>query len=241
MAEPGIGWMSNRPPLHRGIDRHSFQIFGFDRPGLVGHRKARQQQRNELLVAYSLAPTRQPRAIELRVVAKHHLAAKVLEIPIFQPSLARRSSDRLCMCLRMKRPATNRVGNGGWPGPVRQTEPKRWPRNLQSVSSASRTSGWRKLMMSAGLIETDCPDGRRAVSSSALPKTRISCRRNHRAPKSEIQECKKTDTIAGFLQNRLLARMKSDQSIGSEFFTRATYVHFDFNQDDNGLLSNGLK
>src|SRR6202453_4008061 len=35
------------------------------------------------------------------------------------------SSDRLCMCLRMSSPATSRVGNGGCPGPIRQTELKR--------------------------------------------------------------------------------------------------------------------
>ena len=51
------------------------------------------------------------------------------------------------MCLRMNSPATNRVGNGGCPGPARQTEPNRPARKPQSISAASRTSGWRRLMI----------------------------------------------------------------------------------------------
>jgi hypothetical protein len=51
------------------------------------------------------------------------------------------SSDRLCICLRMNSPATSLVGSGGWPGPVRHTELKRFARKSQSISAASRTSG----------------------------------------------------------------------------------------------------
>src|SRR6516225_5713467 len=57
------------------------------------------------------------------------------------------SSERLCICLRMNSPATSRVGNGGCPGPTRHTELKRRARKSQSISPASRTSGWRKLMI----------------------------------------------------------------------------------------------
>ena len=53
------------------------------------------------------------------------------------------------MCLRMNSPATSRVGNGGCPGPTRQTELKRPARKSQSISPASRTSGWRRLMISS--------------------------------------------------------------------------------------------
>src|SRR5262245_34915799 len=59
------------------------------------------------------------------------------------------SSERLCICLRMNSPATSRVGNGGCPGPTRHTELKRRARKSQSISPASRTSGWRKLMISS--------------------------------------------------------------------------------------------
>ena len=53
------------------------------------------------------------------------------------------------MCLRMNSPATSRVGNGGCPGPTRHTELKRPARKPQSISPASRTSGWRRLMISS--------------------------------------------------------------------------------------------
>src|SRR5262249_54169294 len=59
------------------------------------------------------------------------------------------SSERLCICLRMNSPATSRVGNGGCPGPTRHTQLKRRARKAQSISPASRTSGWRKLMISS--------------------------------------------------------------------------------------------
>src|SRR5262249_45471173 len=59
------------------------------------------------------------------------------------------SSERLCICLTMNRPATRRVGNGGCPGPTRHTELKRRARKSQSICPASRTSGWRKLMISS--------------------------------------------------------------------------------------------
>src|SRR5262249_26188443 len=59
------------------------------------------------------------------------------------------SWERLCICLRMNSPATSRVGNGGCPGPTRHTELKRPARKSQSISPASRTSGWRRLMISS--------------------------------------------------------------------------------------------
>jgi hypothetical protein len=51
--------------------------------------------------------------------------------------------------LRMNSPATSRVGNGGCPGPTRHTERKRPARKFQSIFPASRTSGWRRLMISS--------------------------------------------------------------------------------------------
>src|ERR1700737_4819852 len=59
------------------------------------------------------------------------------------------SSERLCMCLRMNSPATSRVGSGGCPGPRRHTELKRFARKSQLISAASRTSGWRRLMIAS--------------------------------------------------------------------------------------------
>src|SRR5438094_5650722 len=45
MGEPGVGRMRNRLLLYSGIYRNPFKIFGLDRPGAVGHRKALLQQR----------------------------------------------------------------------------------------------------------------------------------------------------------------------------------------------------
>ena len=39
----------------------------------------------------------------------------------------------------MNSPATSLVGSGGWPGPTRQTELKRFARKSQLISAASRT------------------------------------------------------------------------------------------------------
>ena len=44
------------------------------------------------------------------------------------------------MCLRINSPATDRVGNGGCPGPERQTELKHPAKKSQSISLARPTS-----------------------------------------------------------------------------------------------------
>jgi hypothetical protein len=53
------------------------------------------------------------------------------------------------MCLRINSPATNRVGKGGRPSPAVHTLENRLSRNCQSISCASRTSGWPRSMMSS--------------------------------------------------------------------------------------------
>ena len=121
------------------------------------------------------------------------------------------------MCLRMNSPATNRVGNGGCPGPARQTEPNRPARKPQSISAASRTSGWRRLMISSRA-------GRKIVAWLAHgcpPDSESRRRRNHEPPKSGIPKRKKTAT-----HNRLSCKIEyllksnhADGSIASEFFT----------------------
>ena len=42
--------MRDRLLLDSGIYRNSFEIFGVDRPGAVGHREALLQQRDDLLL-----------------------------------------------------------------------------------------------------------------------------------------------------------------------------------------------
>jgi Tripartite tricarboxylate transporter family receptor len=52
------------------------------------------------------------------------------------------------MVVNLSVPATSRVGNGGCPGPTPHAELKRPARKSQSISPASRTSGWQRLMIS---------------------------------------------------------------------------------------------
>ena len=125
------------------------------------------------------------------------------------------------MCLRMNSPATSRVGNGGCPGPARQTEPNRPARKPQSISAASRTSGWRRLMISsrAGRNKSSWRSSRGWLM--AVPDSESRRRRNHEPPKSGIPKRKKTAT-----HNRLSCKIEyllrsnhGDSSIASEFFT----------------------
>ena len=112
--EPGVGRMRDRLLLHGGVHHDPLEILGLDRLRSVRDRKALLQERRELLLAQPLAPARQRRAVERRARAGTPLAAEVLEIRVLHPALAQRLvASRLCMCLRMNRPATSRVGNGG--------------------------------------------------------------------------------------------------------------------------------
>src|SRR5262249_21237294 len=115
--------------------------------------------------------------------------------------------------------ATSRVGNGGCPGPTRHTELKRPARKSQSISPASRTSGWRRLMISSRggwergawgcspgwvlVLWEFAVEGDTATSKSGIPNrkktgvhTRLSCKIDY-----------------------LLRSNHRDRSIASEFFT----------------------
>ena len=126
------------------------------------------------------------------------------------------------MCLRMNRPATNRVGNGGCPGPRRQTELKRPARKSQSISAARRTSGWRRLMIFLQRwTKQTRPDDCRAAGSWVLPNSESRRQRNHEAAKSGIPKRKKTQTHPRLSCKieYLLTSNHFDGSITSEFFT----------------------
>src|SRR4051795_7980269 len=64
----------------------------------------------------ALAPARQRRAVERKLMAEELLAAEQLVVRVLDPALAYTSSERSCMCLRIANPAINRVGSGGRPG-----------------------------------------------------------------------------------------------------------------------------
>src|SRR6478735_3492439 len=126
------------------------------------------------------------------------------------------------MCLRMNSPATNRVGNGGCPGPARQTEPNRPARKPQSISAASPTSGMAKV---DDLLQSGTKQIVLAVvawlAHGCPPDSESRRRRNHEPPKSGIPKRKKTA-----IHNRLSCKIEyllrsnhGDGSIASEFFT----------------------
>jgi len=118
------------------------------------------------------------------------------------------------MCLRMNSPATSRVGNGGCPGPTRHTERKRRARKFPSIFPASRNSGWRRLMISSR-------GGRNQVVLSIVarlahrsPRQRISSSKESRAAQSGNPKPQENrHAHPAFLQNRLLAQVKSSRSI----------------------------
>jgi len=118
------------------------------------------------------------------------------------------------MCLRMNSPATSRVGNGGCPGPTRHTERKRRARKFPSIFPASRNSGWRRLMISSR-------GGRKQVVLSIVarlahrsPRQRISSSKESRAAQSGNPKPQENrHAHPAFLQNRLLAQVKSSRSI----------------------------
>ena len=58
MHEPGVGGMGDRLRLHGGVDHHPLEILAFQRPGLVGDRKALLQERLDLRLTQALAPAR---------------------------------------------------------------------------------------------------------------------------------------------------------------------------------------
>src|SRR5437764_10973236 len=95
--------------LYRRVDHNPLEILGRDRARLVRHRKALLDEGHQLLLAQALAPACQRRAVERGLMTEAQLAAKELEYGFSIHRAQRTSSDRLCMCLRMKRPVTSRV------------------------------------------------------------------------------------------------------------------------------------
>jgi hypothetical protein len=115
-----------------------------------------------------------------------------------------------------------RVGNGGCPGPTRHTELKRRARKSQSISPASRTSGWRRLMISSrkrakqvGLAIV----ARLAHRSPPTANLAVEGITDH--PNSGIPNRKKTGmhTRLSCKIDYLLRSNHRDRSIASSFFT----------------------
>src|SRR5262245_20045717 len=110
------------------------------------------------------------------------------------------SSERLCMCLRINSPATSRVGNGGCPAPTRHTELKRPARKSQSISPASRTSGWRRLMISSrGGRNRSSWRSSRGWLIGLPPTANLAVEGTTDRPNRESQTARKPTRIPGFL------------------------------------------
>src|SRR6516164_4043929 len=115
---------------------------------------------------------------------------------------------------RMMRPSRARVGNGGCPAPTRHTELKRPAKKSQSISPASRTSGSEGLMISSrgGRNRSSWRSSRGWLIG--LPRQRISPSKESRTAQignPKPQENRHANPA--FLQNRLLAQVKSSRSI----------------------------
>ena len=183
------------------------------------HRKALLQQRRDLLLAQPLAPARQRRAIEWQIMQEHHLPAEVLEIRF--SAHRSQASDRLCICLRMNRPATSRVGSGGYPGPTRQTELKLCEKRPIDLPRKPHQRVAQVDDLLQGWTKTGRPDARRPAGSSFFPQQRIVPSRESRA--TQIGNPKTQETAPSTpLSCKIDYLPKSNhrhKSIASEFFT----------------------
>ena len=111
-------------------------------------------------------------------------------------------------------PATSRVGSGGCPGPTRHTEPKRFARKSQLISAASRTSGWRRLMI-ASRDERNKSSWRSSRGWLIVPPNSES-RRHKESRTAQIGNPKTQENRhqhRAFLQDRILVQIKSHRSI----------------------------
>jgi len=104
MAQPRVGGMRDRLRLHRGVDHHAFEITGRQCPGLVRHRQALLDQRDELLLPQPLPPMRQGRAVEWQLVTEAHFTAEVLVIGVLQPAQAQRLIRQVVHVLQDEQP-----------------------------------------------------------------------------------------------------------------------------------------
>ena len=220
--EPRVGRMRNRLLLHGGVHHHPLEIFGLDRPGPVRHRKALLQQRGDLLLAQPLAPARQRRAIERRLVAEHHFAAEVLKIRVLHPAVAQRLVGEIVHVLedeqsghqprrqrRLPRPdATDRTEASRQKLPI---DLRRQPHQRMAKVDDLLQSG----------AETDHPDDRRGAGSWLSPTANLAVKGITNCPNPESQNARKpqTHTRLSCKIEYLLRSNHGHASIASEFFT----------------------
>src|SRR5262249_1758721 len=116
-------------------------------------REALLQQRDDLLLTQPLAPARERRAIKWQLVPEHHLPTEVLEIRVLHPSLAQRLVGEVVHMLENEQPGhqprRQRRLPASRPTPTGLPARSSAARKCHSGAPASRTSGWRKLMISS--------------------------------------------------------------------------------------------
>jgi hypothetical protein len=104
-AQPRVGRMGDRLRLYRRIDHHPFEITARQRPGLVRHRQALLEERDQLRLAQPLAPMRQRRTVERQLVAEAQFAAEELVIRVLQPARAQHLVRQIVHVLQDQQPA----------------------------------------------------------------------------------------------------------------------------------------
>jgi hypothetical protein len=165
VAQLRIGRVGDRPGLHGRVDHHPFEIAARQRPALVRSRQALLDQRRELALAEPPPSMRQRRAVERQPVAEAQFAAEELVIRVLQPAcaqpLVRQPTGCACASKSAASPPAG-LATAAAPLPGVHTLEKRRSRNLQSISSVSRTSGWPRSMMSsnAGRNRSRCRSSR---------------------------------------------------------------------------------
>src|SRR2546425_5806179 len=109
----------------------------------------------------------------------------------------------------------------GCPGPTQTTDRNGFARKSQLTSAASRTSGWRRLII-ASRDERNKSSWRSSRGWLIVsPNSESRRRRNHEPSKSGIPKRKKIDRRPSLSckNDYLLRSNHAEQSIASEFFT----------------------
>ena len=104
MHQLGVGGKRDGLRLNRRVDDDLGKVRRFGRAGARGDVQTLLDQRDELLLAHPLAPTRQRRAVEGRLVPKELLAAEQLEIRVLDPALAQRLVRQVMHVLEDRQP-----------------------------------------------------------------------------------------------------------------------------------------
>ena len=88
MHQLGVRRKGNRLLLHGRVDDHLPEVRGLGGSHPSRDRQALLDQRDELVLPHALAPARQRRAVERKLMAEELLAAEQLVVRVLDPALA---------------------------------------------------------------------------------------------------------------------------------------------------------